>query len=341
MGPGGPGGPSVLQGNLYYQYVKDLSAGAFGFVQLARDRTNNEQVAIKFIPRGKSSINKYVQRELLNHSRLLHPHVVQFKEVFLTPQHLAIVMEYAAGGDMFQRVKACGGLKEEDARWFFQQLIIGLDYCHKMGVVNRDIKLENCLLDGSRRPLLKLCDFGYSKHESSDSVPKSKVGTPGYTAPEVLGHRKAYDGKLADLWSCGCMLYVMLFCEYPFERQSDPQDEFQRYRLITERIRTADWIIPPNMNASPELRSLFSRILVPDPHQRATILEITDHPWFSKGLPKGVMSMNDQCLDLKDQTAGYQSADQIRAIVLEAAQVTDGHHALIDEIMDEDDLDLP
>ena len=78
-----------------------------------------------------------------------------------------------------------------------------------------------------------------------------------------------------------------------------------RYRLITERIRTADWIIPPNMNATPELRSLLSRILVPDPHRRATILEITDHPWFSKGLPKGVMSMNDQCLDLKDQTAGY------------------------------------
>ena len=66
------------------------------------------------------------------------------------------------------------------ARWFFQQLIIGLDYCHKMGVVNRDIKLENTLLDGGKKPLLKICDFGYSKNEK-DSLPKSKVGTPGYT----------------------------------------------------------------------------------------------------------------------------------------------------------------
>ena len=81
-------------------------------------------------------------------------------------------------------------------------------------------------------------------------------------------------------------------------------DGCHRYRLITERIKTADWIIPPNMKASPELRSLLSRILVPDPRHRATIAEITEHPWFSKGLPRGVMSMNDQCLDLKDQTAG-------------------------------------
>ncbi len=63
-------------------------------------------------------------------------------------------------------------------------------------------------------------------------------------------------------------------------------------------------MIPPNMKATPELHSLLSRILVPDPARRATIHEITEHPWFSVGLPRGVMSMNDQCLDLKDQTAG-------------------------------------
>lgn len=67
---------------------------------------------------------------------------LQFREVFVTPEHLAIVMEYAAGGDMFQLVTSKRGLLENEARWFFQQLILGLDYCHKMGVVNRDIKLE-------------------------------------------------------------------------------------------------------------------------------------------------------------------------------------------------------
>ena len=72
-------------------------------------------------------------------------------------------------------------VQEHEARWFFQQLIIALDYAHRMNVVSRDIKLENTLLDGSRRPLLKICDFGYSKNTEKDSVPKSRVGTPGYT----------------------------------------------------------------------------------------------------------------------------------------------------------------
>lgn len=152
-------------------------------------------------------ITKYVERELLNHNRLLHPHIIQFKEVFLTNEYLGISMEFAPGGDMFQYVKQRNGLQEYEARWFFQQLIIALDYCHKIGVVNRDIKLvccactftldqgcidvclpsafanfmqENTLLDNSKRPLVKMCDFGYSKH-AKDSLPKSKVGTPGYT----------------------------------------------------------------------------------------------------------------------------------------------------------------
>ena len=74
-------------------------------------------------------------------------------------------------------------LQEDDARWFFQQLMVGLDYCHRMGVVNRDIKLENTLLDASPKPLVKITDFGYCK-ASNDSLPKSKVGTPGYTGAE-------------------------------------------------------------------------------------------------------------------------------------------------------------
>ena len=90
------------------------------------------------------------------------------------------------GGDLFQYVKRRGGLRENEARWFFQQLIIGMDYSHRMGVVNRDIKLENTLLDGSKRPLVKICDFGYSKHLRQDSLPKSKVGTPGYTGDCLL-----------------------------------------------------------------------------------------------------------------------------------------------------------
>lgn len=105
-------------------------------------------------------VTKYVEREIINHRCLVHPHIVQFKEVFLTAHHLGIAMEFASGGDMFEYVVRKNGLREDEARWFFQQLVVGLDYCHRMGVVNRDIKLENTLLDSSPRPLVKICDFG-------------------------------------------------------------------------------------------------------------------------------------------------------------------------------------
>lgn len=229
---------------------------------------------------------------------------------------------------MFQYVKARGGLDEADARWFFQQLVIGLDYCHRMGVVNRDIKLENTLLDGGSRPLLKICDFGYSKNEK-DSLPKSKVGTPvryeffdifsrffpeeikrrnnslfslslsyntqqGYTAPEVVSNARSYDGRAADVWSSAVMLFVMLFCEYPFERVGDGQGTGNKFAKVLERIQKVDYRFPSNIPVSEDCKDLISKVLVADVGKRLTIEQIQAHPWYKVDLPPGVTSMNEQ-----------------------------------------------
>jgi serine/threonine protein kinase len=173
--------------------------GTFGFVDLALDAATGAHVAIKFLERGPG-VNRSVLREILNHRLCAaHPHIVRFQEVFLTPRHLAIVMEYAPGGDMFEyvlrhRVPGPGptGLAEADARHFFQQLVCSVEFAHELGVANRDIKLENTLLDDTRvstglarLPDVKICDFGYSKNEFVDSRPKSVSGTPDYIAPEA------------------------------------------------------------------------------------------------------------------------------------------------------------
>ncbi|KAH0449159.1 hypothetical protein IEQ34_022959 [Dendrobium chrysotoxum] len=123
-------------------------------------------------------------------------------EVFLTPTHLAIVMEYASGGELFEIICNTGRFSEDEARFFFQQLISGASYCRSMQICHKDLKLENKLLDGSSVPRLKICDFGYSKSSALHSQPKSTVGTPAYIAFEVLC-RKEYDGKIADVWSGG------------------------------------------------------------------------------------------------------------------------------------------
>ncbi|CAL8464870.1 g4405 [Coccomyxa elongata] len=309
-----------LAGHPRYTKIRDLNRGSYGFVQLAYDKTTGMEVAIKFLQRGERLASVYVEREIVNHSSLLHPHIVQFKEAFLTREYLAIAMEYVDGGDMFQYVKVRRGLQETEARWFFQQVMIALDYLHRVGVVSRDVKLENTLLDGNRRPLVKICDFGYSKHTEKDSVPKSRVGTPGYTAPEIVTNRRNYDGKMVDVWSAGVMLYVMLFCTYPFERpEDDLKDATTKYRTVLQRVIKADFVFPHNIHISDECKDLISKILVVDPEKRLTVQQIQQHPWYLQDLPAGLDRFNDECLvKQRDMPEVAQNVEEVRKIVRDA-----------------------
>ncbi|VAI37115.1 unnamed protein product [Triticum turgidum subsp. durum] len=242
-----------------YELVRDIGSGNFGVARLMRDRRTMELVAVKYIERGEK-IDENVQREIINHRSLKHPNIIRFKEVILTPTHLAIVMEYASGGELFERICKNIRFSEDEARYFFQQLISGVSYCHSMQVCHRDLKLENTLLDGSPAPRLKICDFGYSKSSVLHSQPKSTVGTPAYIAPEVL-LKKEYDGKIADVWSCGVTLYVMVVGAYPFEDPEEPKN----FRKTIQRILSVQYSIPDNVDISPECRHLISRIFVGDP----------------------------------------------------------------------------
>ncbi|KAL3844810.1 hypothetical protein ACJIZ3_002213 [Penstemon smallii] len=296
-----------------YEVVKDLGAGNFGVARLLRHKETNELVAMKYIERGRK-IDENVAREIINHRSLRHPNIIRFKEVVLTPTHLAIVMEYAAGGELFDRICTAGRFSEDEARYFFQQLIFGVRYCHYMQICHRDLKLENTLLDESAAPRLKICDFGYSKSSVLHSIPKSTVGTPAYIAPEVLS-RKEYDGKLADVWSCGVTLYVMLVGAYPFEDPNDPKN----FRKTISRIMATQYKIPDYVHISQDCKNLLSRIFVANPSRRFSLEEIKSHPWFLKNLPRELTEANQAIYYKKDNSSfSLQSIDDIMKIVTEA-----------------------
>ncbi|KAL6844246.1 hypothetical protein ACP4OV_025919 [Aristida adscensionis] len=263
-----------------YEPVREIGAGNFGVAKLMRNKETRELVAMKFIERG-NRIDENVFREIVNHRSLRHPNIIRFKEVVVTPTHLAIVMEYAAGGELFERICEAGRFHEDEARYFFQQLVCGVSFCHAMQICHRDLKLENTLLDGSPAPRLKICDFGYSKSSVLHSRPKSTVGTPAYIAPEVLSRRE-YDGKHADVWSCGVTLYVMLVGAYPFEDPKDPKN----FRKTISRIMSVQYKIPEYVHVSQNCRHLLSRIFVANPYKRITMSEIKSHPWYLKNLPR-------------------------------------------------------
>lgn len=344
-GAGAPTGTGmdmpIMHNSDRYELVKDIGSGNFGVARLMRDKKTNELVAVKCIERGEK-IDENVQREIINHRSLRHPNIVRFKEVILTPTHLAIVMEYASGGELFERICNAGRFSEDEARFFFQQLISGVSYCHSMQVCHRDLKLENTLLDGSPAPRLKICDFGYSKSSVLHSQPKSTVGTPAYIAPEVL-LKKEYDGKIADVWSCGVTLYVMLVGAYPFE---DP-DEPKNFRRTIQRILNVQYSIPDYVHISPECCHLLSRIFVGDPAKRTTIPEITKHEWFTKNLPADLMDENMPSKEFEEPDQPMQSLDEIMQIISEATIPEAGSQSLnqylnggldIDDDM-EDDLE--
>nr|CAE03037.3 OSJNBa0084A10.12 [Oryza sativa Japonica Group] len=323
-----------------YELLKDIGAGNFGVARLMRNKETKELVAMKYIPRGlKASLLRFffffflslfvrsvflidrwidenVAREIINHRSLRHPNIIRFKEVVVTPTHLAIVMEYAAGGELFDRICNAGRFSEDEARYFFQQLICGVSYCHFMQICHRDLKLENTLLDGSPAPRLKICDFGYSKSSLLHSKPKSTVGTPAYIAPEVLSRRE-YDGKTADVWSCGVTLYVMLVGAYPFEDPDDPKN----FRKTIGRIMSIQYKIPEYVHVSQDCRQLLSRIFVANPAKRITIREIRNHPWFLKNLPRELTEAAQAMYYKKDNSAptySVQSVEEIMKIVEEA-----------------------
>ncbi|XP_058104111.1 serine/threonine-protein kinase SAPK3-like [Magnolia sinica] len=300
-----------------YEALKELGSGNFGVARLVRDKKTKELVAVKYIERGKK-IDENVQREIINHRSLRHPNIVRFKEVLLTPSHLAIVMEYAAGGELFEKICSAGRFSEDEARYFFQQLLSGVSYCHSMEICHRDLKLENTLLDGSPTPRLKICDFGYSKSALLHSQPKSTVGTPAYIAPEVLS-RKEYDGKISDVWSCGVTLYVMLVGAYPFEDPDDPRN----FRKTIGRIMSVQYSIPDYVRVSADCRHLLSRIFVANPSKRITIAEIKNHPWFLKNLPRELVEVEKNYKDA-DHDRPSQSVDEIMQIIQEARTPAEG-----------------
>nr|AGT16857.1 serine kinase [Saccharum hybrid cultivar R570]AGT17369.1 SNF1-type serine-threonine protein kinase [Saccharum hybrid cultivar R570]ATG86224.1 sucrose non-fermenting 1-related protein kinase 2.4 [Saccharum hybrid cultivar GT21] len=298
-----------------YEAVRDIGSGNFGVARLMRNRETRELVAVKCIERGHR-IDENVYREIINHRSLRHPNIIRFKEVILTPTHLMIVMEFAAGGELFDRICDRGRFSEDEARYFFQQLICGVSYCHYMQICHRDLKLENVLLDGSPAPRLKICDFGYSKSSVLHSRPKSAVGTPAYIAPEVLSRRE-YDGKLADVWSCGVTLYIMLVGAYPFEDPDDPKN----IRKTIQQIMQVQYKIPDYVHISTECQQLLARIFVANPMRRIIMKEIKSHPWFLKNLPRELTETAQGMYYRRDnRVPSYsdQTSEEIMKIVQDA-----------------------
>jgi len=262
-----------------WQFVQTLGEGTYGEVKLAVNSDTNEAVAIKILQlRDQSSETvKSVKKEILIHRRLDHANIIKFfgnREEGLV---MYLFLEYASGGELFDRIEPDMGMHPSHAQRYFSQLLSAVEYLFDRGITHRDLKPENILLDESDN--LKLTDFGMAtmfKHKDSERKLTKCCGTLPYVAPEVLSGGEFY-AKPADLWSCGIILVAMLAGELPWDAPSDCNKEYSDWK--DHKI-----FLPPWSKLDNVALSLIRNILVEESEARFTIREIKKHRWLTSDL---------------------------------------------------------
>ncbi|KAG0300475.1 hypothetical protein BGZ98_009145, partial [Dissophora globulifera] len=240
-------------------------------VKLARHRKTNEQVAVKIISKAslvnRAAVHRGIEREIAIMKLINHPHVIRLYDVYETEKELFLVMEYVSGGELFEYLVNKGRLDEAEALRFFQQIIVGLAFCHKRKICHRDLKPENLLLDD--RMNVKIADFGMASLQTSGRLLETSCGSPHYASPEVVTGMK-YDGSSSDIWSCGIILYALLTGHLPFDDEN--------IRQLLSKVKAGKFYMPTDISAG--ARDLISRMLTVNPKRRITMQGVIMHPWF-------------------------------------------------------------
>ncbi|KAI0466622.1 hypothetical protein F4859DRAFT_293502 [Xylaria cf. heliscus] len=297
-----------------YYLGHTIGEGEFGKVKLGWKQDGGVQVAIKLIARdvvgNNSSRLAKIYREVHILQKLSHPNIVRLHEVCETKPLIGIVLEYASGGELFDYILNHRYLKDHAARRLFAQLISGVGYLHKKGIVHRDLKLENLLLDRNRNIIIT--DFGFANtFDASDELTEEEelnlsdrdfvkrtgldktnekgvrrgdlmqtsCGSPCYAAPELVVSDSLYTGRKVDVWSCGVILYAMLAGYLPFDDDPD-NPEGDNINLLYKYIVNTPLTFPEYV--TPHARDLLRRILVPSPRKRADLFEVARHSWLSE-----------------------------------------------------------
>lgn len=264
-----------------YTSVRLIGAGAFAKVYEARCAATGRRVAVKTLPKGEdpAAQREAVAREAAVMRRVCgHPAAPRLFAAAETPSAFCLAMELCRGAELFDQIISRGHFAEGEAACIGAQLLGFVAHCHAVGVTHRDLKPENIILSrDANGGQLKVVDYGASVFCSPGQRLRSKFGTPYYVAPEVL--RRDY-GPQADVWSAGCVLYVLLCGAPPFAGRSDS--------LVLTRVAQGSFSFTAKewSAVSEEAKHFVALLLTPDPEERPTAEQLLSHPWLrGKGAP--------------------------------------------------------
>ncbi|XP_077288316.1 LOW QUALITY PROTEIN: AKT serine/threonine protein kinase [Arctopsyche grandis] len=263
-----------------FEFVKVLGKGTFGKVVLCREKDSGKLYAMKILKKNVI-IQKDEVAHTLTENRVLrstnHPFLTSLRYSFQTDDRVCFVMEYVNGGELFFHLSKERYFSEDRTRFYGAEIISALEYLHSQGIIYRDLKLENLLLDKDGH--IKIADFGLCKEEITyGRTTKTFCGTPEYLAPEVLEDNDY--GRAVDWWGVGVVMYEMVCGRLPFYNR----DHDILFTLIVRRGATEEVRFPRSLSAG--ARSLLAGLLAKNPLQRLgggpdDAKEIMSHFFFS------------------------------------------------------------
>ena len=250
-----------------------IGKGTFSTVKLGINKETKEKVAIKILDKKKILLKEdleRVKREINILKNFNNQNVIKVYEIYESKTHHYLIMEYCEKGDLFNHIVENQKLENDEASYFYYQLINGLEYIHSKGVVHRDLKPENLLI--GKGNILKIIDFGLSNYFNGKNLLITPCGSPCYASPEMVSGKK-YNGFCIDIWSTGIILYAMVCGYLPFE---DPDND-----VLFKKILKANLEFPDDLNFN--VIDLMNKILVTNPEKRIKIHEIKQHPFYLQG----------------------------------------------------------
>ncbi|SCU82626.1 LADA_0C06876g1_1 [Lachancea dasiensis] len=341
--------PKIQLTGIHKDYsIKDevVGQGAFATVKKAVERRTGKTHAVKIINKRKVLTNMDgVTRELEVLRRLDHPRIVSLKGFYEDKDSYYLVMEFVSGGDLMDFVAAHGSVGEDAGREITRQILEAVKYIHATGISHRDLKPDNILIEQDDPVLVKITDFGLAKIQGNGTFMKTFCGTLAYVAPEVISG-KTSEGKennsyssMVDMWSIGCLVYVILTGHLPFSGST--QNE------LYKQICAGSYHEGPlkDYRISDDARDFIESFLQVNPRERMSAENALRHPWILAAQDSNVVD-SQICLSqsMSQQRAGESVSDahqqflNIRA--LEKQRGVQGNHGA-EEDMDENPSQQP
>ncbi|EGC32336.1 hypothetical protein DICPUDRAFT_38535, partial [Dictyostelium purpureum] len=275
---------------IYKNYILQgiIGTGNFSVVKRCIRRDTGQVYAVKIIDKKKfwhiGKNRNQIQSEINILKQIKHKHIIGIIEVYDSERHMYIILELASGGDLFDKIKNKGIYSERETKIVFFQILEAVAYLHNLNITHRDLKPENILLHPNCRgePVIKISDFGLAKIISDKDKATTLCGTPLYVAPEIIKNcfnnnpnnvpLSGY-GKEVDVWSLGCILYVLLSGRPPFDF-----DKVSSHKVLEEPV-TFD--LPIWGSVSNEAKELINKFLQHDPKKRLSARDALIDKWFS------------------------------------------------------------